>query len=119
IRDSLESDDLDVEINYCILKSIFEAVVISYLRCVVGYVPKDIPLRQLIDWTGVNDRQLIEFLYPKSELEQWQLELFLHPEKMWTKYKFDALYADSFLETKRVKRHLNFFEKLLDSATIR
>lgn len=112
----LEVQSVENEINYCVLKSILEAVVISYLRCAVGYIPKDVPLRHLIDWTGVSSRQLIEFLYPKSELEHVQLELFLHPEKMWTKYRFDVLYAGSFLESKKVKQHLIFFDKLLDGV---
>ena len=116
IRDPFEVGNADVEVNYCVLKSTLEAAVISYLRCAVGYVPKDVPLRHLIDWTGVVDRQLIEFLYPKCELEYLQLGIFLRPEKLWTQPKFDTLYAGSFLDVKKVRRHLIFFEKLLDGV---
>src|SRR5690606_16594708 len=116
IRDPFEIGNADVEVNYCVLKSTLEAAVISYLRCAVGYVPKDVPLRHLIDWTGVVDRQLIEFLYSKCELEYLQLGIFLRSEELWTQPKFDTLYADSFLDVKKVRRHLIFFQKLLDGV---
>jgi len=112
-RAYIELNDSEEKVNYCVLKCMLECVVISYLYGVVGYVPKDVPLRDLIDWTGVCGRELIEFLQPKKQVESKQLHLFLRPEKMWVTGFFDQLPEHSFLDDQKVQEHLVFYVKLL------
>lgn len=115
-REYLELNDSETKINYCVLRSMLEAVVVSYLHCAVGYVAKDVPLRDLVDWTGVCGRELIEFLQPKKQAESRQLHLFLRPEKMWMNGFFDQLSEHSFLDDQKVQAHLVFYNKLLEDV---
>lgn len=114
VRKSLDSQEMEVEVNFCILKTMLEAVVISYLQCAVGFVPKDVPLRHLIDWTGVVSTQLIEFLHPATDVERRQMHLFMRPDKIWYKDLFYTFHESPFIDDKSTRAHLLFYEKLLD-----
>ncbi|MBE8719837.1 HEPN domain-containing protein [Sphingobacterium pedocola] len=110
ISESLAINNVTEEVLlFCVVKGVLESAVISYICCAVGYLPKNIPLRDLIDWTGVIDRQIIEFLYRRKESESFQLGLLLRPNKIWGEGMFHRLLENSFLNGSKTAKYVNFF----------
>lgn len=66
-----------------LLRDLLEIGVHTYLQCAVGYIPKRLHLTELIDWSGLTGRKLLDFIYPKSEAERLRLHLMFWPERIW------------------------------------
>lgn len=114
IRDNYDSLYGETSLSYCVLNSMLHGLIITYLKCAVGYVPKGVPLHYLSDWTGVVNRELIEYLHPKTDTERRQLYLLLRPEKLWTASKFEDLNAGALLDPENIRKILGHFQKMLE-----
>jgi len=71
------------DIGLLLLRNLMEIGVYTYLQCVVGYVPKQLDLVELIDWSGITDRTLLDFLYPVSQTAAAHMDFVLNPERIW------------------------------------
>jgi hypothetical protein len=79
----LETSDLMPDTGMLLLKNLLEIGISTYLRCTVGYLPKQLHLSELLDWSGIIDRKLLNFIYPKNETEKACLHLIFRPERIW------------------------------------
>ena len=66
-----------------ILRNILEIGAHSFLRIVVGYIPKTKNLDELLDWTRVVGGQVVDYLLDESEIRGQMLHLILHPKTLW------------------------------------
>lgn len=66
-----------------LLKDLLEIGVHTYLQCAVGYIPNRLHLTELMDWSGLTGRKLLDFIYPKNETERVRLHLIFKPERIW------------------------------------
>jgi HEPN domain. len=100
-----------------LLGNLLEIGVNTYLRCAVGFVPFDVHLAELIDWSGVAGRQLLDVLYPTSEIEKTRMRLMLSPHAVWWQNMEIGLSGQSqaFYRT-RAKEMVHFFETLCEGA---
>ncbi|WP_379018358.1 HEPN domain-containing protein [Parapedobacter deserti] len=104
---------LKIDTGLLLLRNLLEIGVNTYLRCAVGYVPKTASLAELIDWSGITDRRLLDFIYPTSKTDKVRLHLVLWPEMIWWKNVEIGLskVSQSFYRDK-AKEIFSFFENL-------
>lgn len=74
---------LKLDTCFLLLRSLLELSVNTYLRCAVGFVPYGVELAELIDWSGVTGRKLLEFTYPASNMETARMQLILSQYTVW------------------------------------
>jgi len=96
-----------------LFRSLLEIGVHTYLRCAVGYVPKDLGIVELINWSGILGRQLVNFVYPTSEADQVRLRMMINPEIVWWQSLGDGLLDTSqSFNREKAKEMITFFEGL-------
>lgn len=71
------------DLGLLLLRNSVEIGVHTYLQCAVGYVPKQLGLAELIDWSGIAGRTLLDFLYPAGHATTARKYLVLNPENIW------------------------------------
>lgn len=74
---------LKLDTCFLLLRHLFEIGASTYLQCAVGFVPYGMDLAELIDWSGVTGRKLLDFVYPASEIETARMQLILSPHTVW------------------------------------
>ena len=74
---------LKLDTCFLLLRNLLEVGVSTYLRCTVGFVPYGVDLGDLIDWSSVTGRKLLDFIYPTSEMEKARTQLILSPHTVW------------------------------------
>jgi len=74
---------LTLDTGSLLLRSLLEMGITSYLRCAVGYIPDRINLAELIDWSGMIGRKVMDFTYPANQKEEACLYFILNPESVW------------------------------------
>src|SRR5690606_11442409 len=96
-----------------LLRSLLEISVHTYLRCAAGYAPKDLGIVELINWSGILGRQLVNFVYPTSEAEQVRLRMMINPEIVWWQSLGGGLLDTSqSFNREKAKEMITFFEGL-------
>lgn len=75
--------ELKLDTCFLLLRNLLEMGVNTYLRCAVGFVPYGLDFADLIDWSGVAGRKLLDFVYPASEMETARMKLILSPHTVW------------------------------------
>ncbi len=71
------------DIGLLLLRNLMEIGVQTYLQCVVGSVPRQLGLAELIDWSGIADRTLLDFVYPAGRTATERMYFILNPERIW------------------------------------
>ncbi|WP_353125334.1 HEPN domain-containing protein [Parapedobacter pyrenivorans] len=100
-----------------LLGNLLQLGVHTYLRCAVGYVPYNVPLAELIDWSGVTGRKLLDFVYPNSEIETTRMQLILNHEMVWWhNIEIGLSSASQPFYRVRAKEIVHFFEGMLDEV---
>lgn len=75
--------ELKLDTCFLLLRNLLEMGVNTYLRCAVGFIPYGLDLGDLIDWSSVTGRKLLDFIYPASEIETARMKLILSPHTVW------------------------------------
>lgn len=111
------AEPLTLDAGLLLLRNMLEIGTRTYLRCLVGYVPKGISLAELVDWSGIAGLKLLDFVYPISNMSKVQLQLVLFPEMVWWKNVEIGLssVSQSFCKDK-AKEMLHFFEGLCEEV---
>lgn len=104
-----DAQPLFVDTGILLLRNIMEIGVHSFLQVAVGAVPKTKNLDELLDWTGVIDRQLLEYLLEKSGIRGQVMHFVLHPKCVW----WDEMALD-FLKAITADYYRLQVEKLVD-----
>lgn len=108
---------LKLDTCFLLLRNLLEMGVSTYLRCAVGFVPYGVDLGDLIDWSSVACRKLLDFIYPASEIETARMQLILSPHTVWWQNVEIGLSNISQLFYKdRAKEIVHFFEEMLDGV---
>lgn len=104
---------LKLDAGLLLLRDFLEMGVHTYLKCAVGYLPKQANLGELIDWCGITGRKLLDFTYPKSVAERARIHLMLRPERIWWEGASIGLakVSQNFYRD-QAKDLLRFFERL-------
>ncbi|QNL50954.1 HEPN domain-containing protein [Olivibacter sp. SDN3] len=79
----VQTPNLMLDTGMLLLKDLLEMGVHTYLQCAVGYLPRQVHLTELIDWSGITGRRVLDFIYPKSETDRARLHLMFRPESIW------------------------------------
>ncbi|MFB2119067.1 HEPN domain-containing protein [Parapedobacter sp. 2B3] len=74
---------LKLDTCFLLLRNLLEVGISTYLRCAVGFEPYGVDLAELIDWSGVTGRKLLDFIYPASKIETARMQLILSPHTVW------------------------------------
>lgn len=74
---------LKLDTCFLLLRNLLGLGVNTYLRCAVGFVPYGVDLAELIDWSGVTGRKLLDFIFPVSNMETARMQLILSPHTVW------------------------------------
>lgn len=100
-----------------LLGNLLEIGVNTYLRCAVGFVPYGAHTAELIDWSGVTGRRLLDFVYPVSEIETARMKLMLSPHTVWWQnMEIGLSNASQPFYQDRAKEIVHFFEGMLDGV---
>lgn len=75
----------DHAINNFLAGQLVEKGVMTFLKITLGYVPKDLTLDKLIDFTVVVDSRIKDFLLPGNEAEEESLRTILDYQRVWRK----------------------------------
>ncbi len=78
-----DAQPLFADTGLLILRNILEIGAHSFLRVVVGYIPKAKNLDELLDWTRVVGGQVVDYLLEESGIRGQMLHLMLHPKSVW------------------------------------
>ena len=108
---------LKLDTCFLLLRNLLELGVNTYLRCAVGFVPYDVSLAELIDWSGVTGRKLVDFVYPASKIETARMQLMLSPHTVWWQnIEIGLSSASQPFYKDRAKEMVHFFEGMLDEV---
>ncbi len=108
---------LKLDTCFLLLRNLLEVGISTYLRCAVGFVPYGVDLAELIDWSGVTGRKLLDFIYPASKIETARMQLMLSPHTVWWQNIEIGLSDTSQPFYKdRAKEIVHFFEGMLDEV---
>lgn len=114
----IQSDrDMKLDTCFLLLGDLLNLGVNTYLRCAVGYIPHDADLVELVDWSGVTGRRLIDLVYPSNEIEKVRMELMLNPRMAWW-HNTEIGMSDTSHPFYRVraKEMAHFFETLMEEV---
>lgn len=109
---------LFVDTGVLLLRNILEVGVYSFLRVAAGFVPKTKNLDELLDWTGMIDRQLLDYLFEKSGIRGQVMHFVLHPKRVW----WDDVLLDSIEEVTpdfyrlQAEKLVKLFDKICSRA---
>ncbi|HWK98560.1 MAG TPA: HEPN domain-containing protein [Parapedobacter sp.] len=105
---------LKLDTCFLLLRNLLDLGISTYLRCAVGFVPYGVDLAELIDWSGVTGRKLVDFIYPASEIETARMQLILSPHTVWWQNIDIGLSSASQPFYKdRAKEIVSFFEGMM------
>jgi len=79
----LETPDLMLDSGLLLLKELLEMGVHTYLQCAVGFIPKRLNLAELIDWSGIASRRIVDRISSNVEENARLLHLCLNPKQIW------------------------------------
>jgi hypothetical protein len=98
-----------------LLRNVLEIGVNTYLRCAVGYIPRQLSLAELIDWTGVVGRRIVDFIYPSNPIEVARMRCVLDIENIWAYDKLSGLENTSgAYYQQKADELVHFFKELYD-----
>src|SRR5690606_10524295 len=108
---------LKLDTCFLLLRNLLEMGISTYLRCAVGFVPYGVDLAELIDWSGVTGRKLLDFIYPASKIETARMQLILSPHKVWLQnIEFGLSNASQPFYKDRSAEIVHFLEVMLDEV---
>lgn len=113
-----DAHPLFVDTGVLLLRNILEIGVYSFLRVAAGFVPKTKNLDELLDWTGMIDRQLLDYLFEKSGIRGQAMHFVLHPKRVW----WDDVLLDSIEEVTpdfyrlQAEKLVKLFDKICSRA---
>ena len=110
---SKHCESQDGETAMCLLTNILEVGLLTYSRCRIGYFPKKVSLSSYIDWTGVSTRSVRSFLV--SFMEKDQLELLLHPSRLWWEDDPERIACKENPYDKAIQLS-SFFQRIIEEA---
>lgn len=113
----VQTPNLMHDTGMLLLKDLLEMGVHTYLQCTVGYLPRNADLTELIDWSGITGRSVLDFIYPKSETERARLHLMFRPDRIWWENATIGLsqISQSFYRD-QAKELLHFFDGLCEEV---
>ncbi|HWK58839.1 MAG TPA: HEPN domain-containing protein [Parapedobacter sp.] len=108
---------LKLDTCFLLLRNLLEMGVSTYLRCAVGFEPYGVDLAELIDWSGVTGRKLLDFVYLTSSMETARMQLILSPHTVWWQNVEIGLsnISQPFYKD-RAAEIVQFFEGMLDEV---
>lgn len=108
----INSSTVPMDTTFLILRNLYEIGVNTYTRSAIGFQPHNLKLSEQIEWTGLVDRILIDFVYPDSDLDQARLIFIMNPEPVWWQNKEVGISGVSKPEYREVAREIkSFFKK--------
>lgn len=68
-----------------LLRELYSIGIQTYLRCAVGYIPKNTDLLDLMEWSAIASTDVIEGILNDNELDMLILSIILKPQEIWWK----------------------------------
>ena len=109
--------NIKLDTGLLLVNNLLEIGVQTYLRCAVGYVPYDVHLAELMDWSGVVTMKLIDYFNPKSDIEKERLRLAAVPQGVWWQNIPLGLSKTTLtFHRTRAKEIVQFFDGVMDEV---
>lgn len=68
-----------------LLRELYSIGIQTYLRCAVGYIPKNTDLLDLMDWSAIANTDVIQGILTDNELDMLIFSIILKPQDIWWK----------------------------------
>ncbi|MFD2903205.1 hypothetical protein [Sphingobacterium anhuiense] len=68
-----------------LLRELYSIGIQTYLRCAVGYIPKNTDLLDLMEWSAIASTDVIQGILNDNELDMLILSIILKPQDIWWK----------------------------------
>lgn len=68
-----------------LLRELYSIGIQTYLRCAVGYIPKNTDLLDLMEWSAIASTDVIQGILNYNELDMLILSIILKPQEIWWK----------------------------------
>lgn len=113
------SSSIKLDSVFLVLRNLYEIGVNTYNRCVISYLPSNLSFSDRVEWSGMFDRCIIDFVYPDSDLDQARMMFIMNQESVWWQNIEVGISRVSKPEYREVAREVKrFFEKQLDKALV-
>lgn len=73
---------LTLDTGSLLLRNLLDIGVNTYLRCAVGYIPRQLNLAERIDWSGITGRRIVDFTCPSTQTEEVRMYFILNSESI-------------------------------------
>lgn len=100
-----------------LLRELYSIGIQTYLRCAVGYIPKNTDLLDLMEWSAIASADVIQGILNDNELDMLILSIILKPQEIW--WKSAAMDMDDQhknLIITRARAVVELYERLLKSV---
>ncbi|WP_028298177.1 HEPN domain-containing protein [Olivibacter sitiensis] len=77
------TENLPADVGLQLLSDLFAIGLHTHLYFAVGFIPKQVNLDELFDWSGVTGRTVIEHTASNNKEETRLFHLTLHPRRIW------------------------------------
>lgn len=102
-----------------LLRELHSIGIQTYLRCAVGFIPKNTDLLQLMDWSAITNTALLEGLVGDNELDKLILSIILKPHDIWWKsLKMDMDEQHEKLIIDRAHTVVEWYERLFNDVIL-
>lgn len=96
-----------------LLRELHHIGIHTYLRCAIGFIPKNMNLQELIDWSAIASTEVSDGVLGGNELDKLMFSIMVKPEEIW--WKSLAMSRDEKHEAviiNRAKTVVDLFERL-------
>lgn len=108
---------LTLDAGSVLLRNLLDIAVNTYLRFAIGYIPHRINLAELIDWSGVIGRKVMDFTYPSNQKDEVRMYFILNPESAWLQDVTMSLSTTSqHIYRDKAQEMVKFFEGLCQNV---
>lgn len=68
-----------------LLRELHHIGIHTYLRCAIGFIPKNMDLQELIDWSAIANLDVLNAVLGGNDLDKLMFSIILKPEDIWWK----------------------------------
>ncbi|MDH5828064.1 hypothetical protein [Sphingobacterium faecium] len=68
-----------------LLRELHQIGIYTYLRCAVGFIPKNMDLLELMDWSAIASFEVIDGVFGGNEINKLILSIIQKPDDIWWK----------------------------------
>lgn len=100
-----------------LLRELHHIGIHTYLRCAIGFIPKNMDLQELIDWSAIASIDVLDGILGGNDLDKLMLSIILKPEDIWWKslaMAMDKKHEDLIIT--RARAVVELYERLLNGV---